>query len=298
MHDLINDLAQVVAGEICFKLEGNKQLKNSEGTRHSSYVRSLYDGAKKFEAFGHMKRLRTFLPFMLPNDGVCLLTNTVLVDLLPKLRCLRVLSLKGYYITVLPNFFENLVHLRYLDFSYTAIKSLPDSICALYNLETLPLRKCWLEKLPSEIELLSNLNHLDITGTKMKGMPFGIGLENIANAQDAWEAKLIDESGLNGLQLKWSTNFSNNTRNKAVEEEVLNMFEPDRDLKQLVIENYGGARFPNWIADPSLQNLLSLDLNNCRNCKLLPPIGKLPLLKDLSIRGMHELNKVGIEFSG
>ncbi|XVE63274.1 hypothetical protein DITRI_Ditri07aG0006900 [Diplodiscus trichospermus] len=336
MHDLINDLAQVASGDICFKLEGNIQLKISEGTRHSSYVRGSYDGVKKFEAFSHMKSLRTFLPFMLPNNGVCFITNTVLIDLLPKLGCLRVLSLKGYSITVLPNFFENLVHLRYLDFSYTAIKSLPNSVCTLHNLETLLLRGCLLEKLPSEIELLVNLNHLDINGAKMKGMPSGIGkltnlqrlsdfvlgagyghqiqeiknlvhlkgdlslsgLENVVKTQDAGEAKLIDKSGLDGLRLKWSSNFGNNTRNKAVEEEVLNMLEPHSDLKELVIENYGGTRFPNWIADSSLQNLLSLEINNCRSCRLLPPIGKLPLLKDLSIRGMHDLTKIGIEFYG
>ncbi|XP_017979821.1 PREDICTED: putative disease resistance protein At3g14460 [Theobroma cacao] len=336
MHDLINDLAQFVAGEICFRLEGNKQPKISEGIRHASYVRGLYDGVKKFEAFNQMKCLRTFLPFMLPTYGECFLTNTVLVDLLPKLRCLRVLSLKGYCITQLPNLFENLIHLRYLDFSYTAIKSLPDSICSLYNLETLQLRKCFLEKLPSDIELLVNLNHLDITGSKsMKRMPFGIGklinlqrlsnfvlgegdghqmqeikslhlkgdlslsgLENIVKAQDAWEARLIDKSGLDGLQLMWSTNFNHYIRNKAVEEEVLNMLEPHRKLKRLIIENYGGTNFPKWIADSSLKYLLSLNLNNCKNCKLLPSIGNLPLLKDLSIRGMHDVSKVGIEFYG
>ncbi|XVF79156.1 hypothetical protein PTKIN_Ptkin14bG0197300 [Pterospermum kingtungense] len=76
------------------------------------------------------------------------------------------------------------------------------------------------------------------------------------------------------------------------------MLEAHRDLKELVIENYGGTKFPKWVADSSSQNLLSLDLNNCKNCKLLPPIGKLPLLKDLFIRGMHDLNKIGIEFYG
>ncbi|XVF79164.1 hypothetical protein PTKIN_Ptkin14bG0198000 [Pterospermum kingtungense] len=329
MHVLINDLAQLVAGEICFKFEGNIHVKTSECTRHLSYVRGLYDGVKKFEAFNRMKRLRTFLPFMLPKDDVCFITNTVLFDLLPKLRCSRVLSMKGYYINLLPDIFENLVHLHFLDFSYTVIESLPDSICTLYNLETLLLRECWMEKLPFQIELLVNLNHLDIRGTRMKGMPSEIGkltnlqrlsnfflgaddghhiqemknlshlkgdlslsgLENIVKAQDAGDAKLIDKSGLDGLRLKWSPNFSDNGRDKAVEEEVLNMLEPHRDLKELVIENYGGTKFPKWVADSSLQNFLSLDLNNCRNCKFLPPVGKLPLLKDLSIRGMHDLNK-------
>ncbi|KAK8706367.1 hypothetical protein V6N13_049936 [Hibiscus sabdariffa] len=335
MHDLINDLARLVSGEICLNLEEDKQPKIPKGTRHSSYVRGWYDGVEKFAAFDHMKRLRTFLPFMLPRDGTCCITNTVLVDLLPKLRCLRVLSLKGYCITVLPDVFENLVQLRYLNFSHTLIKSLPASICTLYNLETLLLKKSLLEWLPKEIDLLVNLNHLDISGVKMKSMPLRIGkltnlrrlsdfilaagdgslirelknlnlkgdlclsgLENIVETQGALEAKLIDKPGLDALRLMWSTNFESGKRDKAVEEEVLKMLEPHRDLKVLAIENYGGTKFPSWIADSSFKNLWSLDLNNCRNCKSLPSIGKLPLLKDLCIRGMHEVTKVGIEFFG
>ncbi|KAH1120690.1 hypothetical protein J1N35_003850 [Gossypium stocksii] len=121
MHDLINDLAQLVSGEICLKLEDDKQPKIPKGTRHSSYVRGSYDGVEKFAVFDHMKHLRAFLPFMMPKNGTCYITNTVLIDLLPKLRCLRVLSLKGYGITVLPDIFENLVQLRYLNFSHTLI---------------------------------------------------------------------------------------------------------------------------------------------------------------------------------
>ncbi|MBA0641238.1 hypothetical protein Goklo_025806 [Gossypium klotzschianum] len=335
MHDLINDLAQLVSGEICLKLEDDKQPKIPKGTRHSSYVCGSYDGVEKFAVFDHMKRLRAFLPFMMPRDGTCYITNTVLVDLLPKLRCLRVLSLKGYGITVLPDIFENLVQLRYLNFSHTLIKSLPASICTLYNLETLILKESLLEWLPSDIERLVNLNHIDISGVKMKAMPYGIGkladlrrlsdfilgagdgyrirelknlhlkgdlslsgLENVVEAQDALEAKLIDKPGLDALRLMWSSISGSSIRDKVVEEEVLNMLEPHRDLKVLVIESYGGTKFPNWIADSSFKNLWSLDLNNCRNCKFLPSIGNLPLLKDLCIRGMHTVTKLGIEFYG
>ncbi|MBA0561837.1 hypothetical protein Golob_018635, partial [Gossypium lobatum] len=42
MHDLINDLAQVVAGEIFSKLESDRQQKFSNRTRHS-YIVSKYD---------------------------------------------------------------------------------------------------------------------------------------------------------------------------------------------------------------------------------------------------------------
>ncbi|XP_022717402.1 LOW QUALITY PROTEIN: disease resistance protein RGA2-like [Durio zibethinus] len=340
MHDLVNDLAQMVAGGICCKLEDNKELK-FQIVLDIHLMFAACSGMKKFEAFDQTKHLRTFLSFSPVLKWSIFrrcsyIANNVLFDLLPKLTCLRVLSLKDYHIIELPNIFQKLRHLRYLDFSHTAIKSLPDSVCTLYNLETLLLYECdKLEKLPSNLPTLVNLYVLEMTGAiSMKGMPFGIGkltnlgrlsnfvlgkgdghqiqelgnllnlkdklsisgLENIVSAQDAWEAKLIDKSGLDTLKLKWSTEFVDN-RNKEVEEEVLNVLEPHRMLTELLIENYGGTKFPIWM-NSSLQNLSSLTLNNCKNCIALPSIGKLPLLKILFIGGMDELNKVGIEFYG
>ncbi|TYJ15803.1 hypothetical protein E1A91_A10G208000v1 [Gossypium mustelinum] len=46
MHDLINDLAQSVAGEVCFKIEGSQQI--SKHARHLSYIAEEYDGTKTF----------------------------------------------------------------------------------------------------------------------------------------------------------------------------------------------------------------------------------------------------------
>ncbi|MBA0575850.1 hypothetical protein Golob_027455, partial [Gossypium lobatum] len=62
--------------------------------------------------------------------------------------------------------------------------------------------------------------------------------------------------------------------------------------------NYGGAKFSTWIADSSFKNLLSLKLDGCRNCKSLPSIARLPLLKNLSISFMHEVHKIGVELFG
>ncbi|WRX28994.1 NB-ARC - like 10 [Theobroma cacao] len=282
MHDLVNDLAQSVAGDICSKLEDDKQMRFSKRTRHSSYISGRYDGMKKFEAFDQMKHLRTFLSLLglsWTREVDCYLSNNILTDLLPKLRYLRVLSLKGYWNIELPNLFQELRHLRHIDFSYSKIKSLPDSICTLYNLETLLLHGCYnLENLPSNLQFLVNLSVLDITcAISMNKMPFGIGtltnlrrlsdfvlgkgdghqiqemknllnlkgklcisgLENVVKAQDAWEAKLIDKSSLDTLELKWNTEFDNN-RNKEVEEEVLNLLEPHKKLEKLFIQNYGG----------------------------------------------------------
>ncbi|XWS09964.1 hypothetical protein CRYUN_Cryun39dG0035200 [Craigia yunnanensis] len=337
MHDLINDLAQSVAGEICSKLEDGKQQKFSNRTRHSSYVCNRYDGMKKFEAFYQLNSLRTFLPLNLPWKGHSDLTNVVLDDLLPRLESLRVLSLNGYWITELPDFFANLKHLRYLDFSDTAISCLPDSLCTLYHLETLILRRCrQLEKLPSEIGNLMELHCLDISDAdSIKEMPFGVGkltnlqrlsnfilgegdghhireLKNLSNlrgkfcvwglknvkGQDAREAKLNEKSGIDRLKLQWSTDFDNYTRNKEDEERVLDFLCPQKKLEQLILKNYGGAKFSAWIADSSFKNLLSLELRDCKNCKSLPSIGRLPLLKDLLISGFNKVNEVGVEFLG
>ncbi|KHG21297.1 hypothetical protein F383_09912 [Gossypium arboreum] len=123
------------------------------------------------------------------------------------------------------------------------------------------------------------------------------GLENV-NGRDAREVKLNEKPGIDGLELHWSTDLENYTRKKEVEEQVLDVLCPQKKLEQLIIENYGGAKFSSWVADSSFKNLSSLKLYNCKNCKSLPSVGRLPLLKDLSIIGFHEVQKIGVEFFG
>ncbi|MBA0755993.1 hypothetical protein Gogos_005495 [Gossypium gossypioides] len=319
MHDLINDLAQVVAGEIFSKLEGDRH-QFSNRTRHSSYIVGTFCTVKKFEAFNQVKSLRTFLPFQLSRYSRAFLANAVLVDLFPRFGYLRVLSFSGYKITELPDVFENFKYLRYLNFSDTDIKCLPDSLCTLYHLETLLLKWCSkLQRLPSEMGNLVNLHYLDIRGAySIERIPFRIdkltnlqrlsdyiigdgdgchikdlkylsnlkgdfcisGLESV-NGEDAGEAKLNEKQGIHRLVLNWTINFEKASRNKEVEEWVLDSLCPPKKLLQLVIENYGGAKFSTWIADSSFKNVLSLELRNCKNCKSLPSIARLSLLKDL-----------------
>ncbi|XVF18690.1 hypothetical protein REPUB_Repub11eG0044700 [Reevesia pubescens] len=126
------------------------------------------------------------------------------------------------------------------------------------------------------------------------------GLEHILKHQDARDAKLYEKSGIERLSLQWSGNFDNGTiRNKEVEERVLESLRPpQKKLQHLTIQSCGGAKFPAWIADSSFKNMSSLKLINCKHCKSLPSIGKLPVLKDLSICGMNEIDKVGAELFG
>ncbi|XWS65765.1 hypothetical protein CRYUN_Cryun05aG0141600 [Craigia yunnanensis] len=121
MHDLINDLAQWAAGDMSFrlqcKLNDDKQYKGSKNARHSSYFRGKYDNHKRFEEYYSVESLRTFLPLQRnPNLGQGYLTTKAL-DLLPKLRCPRVLCLSGYYIRYLPESIGDLKHLSRRDAS-------------------------------------------------------------------------------------------------------------------------------------------------------------------------------------
>ncbi|XP_039001541.1 putative disease resistance protein RGA1 [Hibiscus syriacus] len=78
-------------------------------------------------------------------------------------------------------------------------------------------------------------------------------LENV-NDQDAREARLNEKSGIIKLVLKWSGDSEKPTRKNEVEEQVLDSLCPPKKLVQLVIENFGGAKFSTWIADSSFKN--------------------------------------------
>ncbi|KAG5543711.1 hypothetical protein RHGRI_016466 [Rhododendron griersonianum] len=228
------------------KLKDNERGENITKARHSSYTRGYLDGIKKFESFHKAKNLRTFLPLGLGDrskfSSNSYLSSDVALHLLPNLRRLRVLSLRRYRIYELSSLIGDLKHVRFLDLSCALIATLPESICALYNLQTLMLRYCKnLKKLPPTIGNLINLCHLDVTGAdSLEEMPQKIGkltslqtlsnfivskgdgsainelaylihlrgtlcisrLEHVADARDAVRANLKDKQGLEMLLMK------------------------------------------------------------------------------------------------
>ncbi|KAK3184929.1 hypothetical protein Dsin_032215 [Dipteronia sinensis] len=348
MHDLINDLAQLVAGEIFFfrlenMVEGSKPKNISNNLRHLSYVGCKYDGIKGFQTFNTInngglydgvkmlqplndfKHLRTFLSL---STFFCYLTHDILGSL-PKLRRLRVLSLDGYDITKISDAIGDLKHLRFLNLSHTAINVLPKSV----SLQTLILIGCCcLKKLSPGIENLMNLRYLNLASNALEGMPVNIGklttlrtltdfvvgkstfsglkelkllkhlqrrltisgLENVNDAMDAKEADLNGKRDLSLLVLKWS----GDSRKAEIETQVLDMLTPYRKLEELTVSGYGGMMFPTWLGDTSFSNLERLYFDHCSNCISLPSLGQLPLLKELNIREMAVIKKVGPEFYG
>ncbi|KAI5341724.1 hypothetical protein L3X38_009599 [Prunus dulcis] len=335
MHDLVTDLAQWAAGNTCFRLEDKKgDNLQSVCFRHSSFIIGHYDGVQKFEAFPEVKRLRTFLPLSLSNTGwIRYLARKVIFDLLPQMQYLRVLSLNGYRVTELPDSIGNLKYLRYLDFSHTDITSLPESTTTLFNLQTLILEGCsFLEALPINLRNLVNLRHLNNSfANALKAMPPQLGrltnlqslpnfvvgkgsdesgireigslshlrgtlslsrLENVIDAEDARKADLKSKERVDELVLEWSDNT------QETQLGVLDRLEPHRKLEKLIIRGHAGLEFSTWIGDRLFSTMVHVRLDKCKNCQILPPLGQLPLLKELYITGMAAVKSVGPEFYG
>ncbi|XP_008231506.2 PREDICTED: LOW QUALITY PROTEIN: putative disease resistance RPP13-like protein 1 [Prunus mume] len=336
MHDLVTDLAQWAAGNTCFRLEDKKgDNLQSVCFRHSSFITGEFDGVQKFEAFREVKRLRTFLPLSLSNTGwIGYLARKVIFDSLPQMQYLRVLSLNGYFIThELPNSIGNLKYLRYLDLSHTLITSLPESTTTLFNLQILILEGCrYLEALPRDMRNLVNLRHLNNSNVdSLKAMPPQLGrltnlqslpnfvvgkgsdesrireigslshlrgtlslsrLENVIDAEDARKADLKSKERVDKLVLEWSDNT------QETQLGVLDRLEPHRMLEKLIIRGYAGLEFSTWIGDRSFTTMVHVRLDKCKNCHILPPLGQLPLLKELYITGMAAVEIVGPEFYG
>ncbi|XP_056174974.1 disease resistance protein RGA2-like [Syzygium oleosum] len=265
------------------------------------------------------------------------ISNKVLHDLLLKLKYLRVFSLCHCCITEVPNCVGDLKHLRYLNFSYTSIKRLPESIVALCKLQALILRGCQkLSMLPPGITKMVNLQFLDIRDTEnLKEMPLGISnlknltilskfvvgpekgsqlkelknlshlqgdlfiseLQKVEEVRDAVDANLFGKQGLSNLLLHWGEDFGS-LRNDKHEARVLDSLRPHTNLENLTILNYGGMKFPSWLDGPSYFKIVSLCFQDCPYVISLPPLGQLPSLKELSLEGLHAVRMISSEFYG
>ncbi|CAH1440675.1 unnamed protein product [Lactuca virosa] len=339
MHDLINDLATSVAGEFSFRLDGEVDVSDMNEAfdkfRHFSLVGPRSGSCRKLNELQRAKHLRTFLVMSVGLENYGFLDKVLL-----KLQFLRVLSVVGLnhmyqgsqIITKVPESIGSLKHLRYLNFSYTEITSLPEQLSDLYNLQTLLLHNCYqLSSLPESIAKLINLRHLDVSDTpNLNKMPLGIGgltilqtltkvfieegnrfrisdlkrltdlqgrlsiiwLDKVIDPIQAKEANLHQKKGLEVLEMEWSDVFDD-SRNETVEYEVLKELRPPPKLKNLKILNNMGMRFPSWVGDPSFEQLTELTLSGCRSTHLR--LGHLRSLKKLVVESMNEVKTVGFE---
>ncbi|XP_056175093.1 putative disease resistance RPP13-like protein 1 [Syzygium oleosum] len=344
MHDLLNDLAKSIAGGTCFSSGESQQVGNEhdasslEKTRYAPFFSSWYVTSKCLRAYHEMKALRSLILVSAGSSGGSFsISSKVLHDLLTNLKYLRVFSLYRCDIAEVPNCVGDLKHLRYLNFSYTNIERLPESIVCLCKLQALILRGCQnLSKLPQGITKLVSLQFLDIRDTRsLKEMPLGISnlknlttlskfvvgpekgyqleelktlphlqgelfiseLQKVEEVRGAIDANLFRKRGLTNLSLHWDEQLGN-LRNHEHEAQVLDSLRPHTNLENLTILNYGGAIFPSWLDGSSYPKIVSLCLRGCPNVISMPPLGQLPSLKELSLEGLHAVRMIGSEFYG
>ncbi|XP_075643866.1 putative disease resistance protein RGA1 [Castanea sativa] len=174
MHDLIHDLAQLVAGAECtiISLHGNNF---DEKTFHVSLP--FYIDSSFIETSGLLVRAEKLRTCLLTFEQGRL-DESKLNELILSCRRLRVLGLCGVHIERVSDSIEKLIHLTYLDFSKNhGIETLPNAISRLWKLQTLKVNDCQnLRELPRDIRFLDGLRHLENSNCRrLSHMPNGLG---------------------------------------------------------------------------------------------------------------------------
>lgn len=231
---------------------------------------------------------------------------------------LQTLRLCACSIDKIPREIRNLVHLRHLDLSLNRfLKELPDSICGLHKLRTLDIWFCEkLSRIPeglarltglrrlsefrggsgrNKLGILKNLNRL----TGHLELDIRLGEENLEEmVEDAWEAKLKNKMELQRLGLLLVDEMDEKEECNKARMDVMDAIEPPSNLHTLTVWGYKGCRLPlSWKVAP-LTQLRIIVFADCQHLSSMPPLGKLPLLEQIEIIGMEDLEFVGREFLG
>ncbi|KAL4353364.1 hypothetical protein GQ457_06G016740 [Hibiscus cannabinus] len=179
MHDLLHDLALVVAKSECCLVNSYKQ-NITPSIRHVCLTNSDSSDVSASNFLGKLGHVRTL---RFPNMGKSVTSSKSSHENCLRFQPLRVLDLFGSTFEVLPEWIGNLKHLRYLNLcDCRHIKKLPNSICDLQNLLSLCFTGCdQIEELPKEMRKMTRLIVLSLT-TKQRDLN-GYGLEDLKSLQ-------------------------------------------------------------------------------------------------------------------
>ncbi|XP_028120531.1 putative disease resistance protein RGA1 [Camellia sinensis] len=278
MHDLIHDLARLVAGTDCFIV--NTNVENMSERTYRMAFDSISCLSREVSTFMiNARKIRTLI--------LCGPKQREAHDtLISSFICLRTLDLQGSRIENLPKSIGKLKHLRYLDLSRNInMATLPKSICKLQNLQTLKLSYCLdFRRLPVDIRKLVSLRHLEIEGCNdLSYMPFGLGeltclqtLPIFIVGKDSSISKAIGGIGelnnLNhlrgGLQIKHLENARNRT-SRLKELKGANLKEK-KFIQKLTLE---------WTGDKDGVDYVDVD------GRVLEDLQPHPNLKELNVEG-------------
>jgi Leucine-rich repeat (LRR) protein len=325
MHDIVHDFAQYMTKNECLTVDvttlGEATVETSiERVRHLSIM--LSDETSFPVSLHKAKGLRSLLINTgNPSLGVALLD---VFKQLTCIRSLNLSMSPIKHIPNEVGKLIHLRHLN-LAFC-GELRFLPETTCDLCNLQSLDVTGCdSLKELPKAIGKLVKLRHLRIDDSGADFIPKGIeritclrtldvftvcgGGENESkaanlrelknlnhiggslsirnlgggkeDASDAAEAQLKNKKRLLRLVLYFA---EENTELRANEDSLIEALQPPSDMEDLTIASYGGLDLPNWMM--TLTRLQELELVDCRNVEVLPPLGRLPNLESLKVRSL------------
>ncbi|XP_029153143.1 putative disease resistance protein RGA1 isoform X1 [Arachis hypogaea] len=179
MHDLINDLAVSTMQNERAAVKFNS-TNVRENVQHLSFSDSR-EGVPNFDN-KRLSKVQT-IGFWHASESASAITEPFLRWVFKEFRYLRVLNLQCSNFQFLPDCFNKMKHLRYLNLSYCQrMEKLPDSICKLQNLEVLNLCRCVaLKYIPKNLRYLVSLRILWIT-TQMNDLSC-IGFKTFSSLQ-------------------------------------------------------------------------------------------------------------------
>ncbi|XP_078161352.1 putative disease resistance protein RGA3 [Carex rostrata] len=238
------------------------------------------------------------------------------------LKHLRCLQLRNSNIQELPESVGNLYNLQTLGLGNCFnLRKLPKETRRLQKLLHLDLHLDHLvpnviqklESMPPYIGLLTNLQVLCrfVVSTKthcglnelrnMNSLQGGLSISNldlVENSNDAANAKLQEKRHIERLEFLWRVNGGLHKCSKETikrTELVLENLKPNSSIKELNIVGYSGGVLPTWLGSEYYSHLHAIFLSNCTNCIILPPLGNLPMLQDLHIKGMHSVKSISCD---
>ncbi|PKU64512.1 Putative disease resistance protein RGA3 [Dendrobium catenatum] len=240
MHDLLQELAQYISAQECFKIAGENELscRIPETIRHLAVKTNNLEVVRKIEKFKNLRSLH--LTYSKGGQDFI----DVLTKIFETLRSIRLLCIDNILLTMIPEAIGYLRHLRYLKIGMSSVVQLPRSLSNLYHLMFIIYDKGVLhiknDFLPKDLNNLFNLRDLKLTWDVIPGM-HGIGklkslqrldgfyikneigykigelehmndlrqlriklLQNVKDAEEACSAKLYQKRNLMDLSLEWN----------------------------------------------------------------------------------------------
>jgi leucine-rich repeat protein SHOC2 len=323
LSEMMQDLARHVSGEDCkcYTIIG-RPYNIPEKVRYLTVVFNMPASQDMFEVISGGKCLHTLI---VVGGSECFELK-IPTNFAERFIRLRALDLSNFCVTELPESIGKLKHLRCLQMGNTKIRRLPKSICDLYSLQTLGLTNCYdLEELPHKIKNLRMIRHIDLVMARnvcsLEGMPKGIGLlaelqtlsrfvvsldthrgsiaeladlnklcggllisnlHLVKSVQEAVLANLSSKQCLQKLELSWSSSNKN-------AEKILECLKPPTNVKQLTMSGYTGMACPSWLGSAQYTYVVTVCLYDFKRCTELPPLGLLPALKNLHLKGWASL---------